>query len=111
MPDAAALPLQYRLLRGIVRAVVRLFFRKVAVAGTHHVPTDRGGLLVAWHPNGLIDPALILSTVPGRIVFGARDGLLRWPVVGAMMRGLGTVPIYRSIDQEGMSPDERRAHT
>ena len=45
MPDAAALPLQYRLLRGIVRAVVRLFFRKVAVAGTHHVPTDRGGLL------------------------------------------------------------------
>ncbi|PAP81507.1 hypothetical protein B1759_09340 [Rubrivirga sp. SAORIC476] len=109
MPDAAALPLQYRLLRGIVRAVVRLFFRKVAVAGTHHVPTDRGGLLVAWHPNGLIDPALILSTVPGRIVFGARDGLLRWPVVGAMMRGLGTVPIYRSIDQEGMSPDERRA--
>lgn len=92
-----------------MRGVVRLFFREVAVAGRVNVPADRGGLLVAWHPNGLIDPALILSTVPGRIVFGARDGLLRWPIVGPMMRGLGTVPIYRAADQEGMSPDERRA--
>ncbi len=103
------MPLQYRVLRALVRAVVRLFFRDVAVAGTRHVPSDRGGLLVAWHPNGLIDPALILSTVPGRIVFGARDGLLRWPVVGPMMRALGTVPIYRAADQEAMTAEERRA--
>ena len=111
MPPVARprLPLRYRLLRGVVRAVVRVFFREVVVAGQANVPADRGGLLVAWHPNGLIDPALILATVPGRIVFGARDGLLRWPVVGPMMRGLGTVPIYRAADQEGMSPDERRA--
>ncbi|WP_420455914.1 1-acyl-sn-glycerol-3-phosphate acyltransferase [Rubrivirga sp.] len=109
MPDAAPLPFRYRALRAVVRAVVRLFFRDVAVAGTHHVPQDRGGLLVAWHPNGLIDPALILSTVPGRIVFGARDGLLRWPVVGPMMRALGTVPIYRAVDQDAMTPEERRA--
>ena len=103
------LPFRYRFLRGVVRGVVRLFFREVAVAGTWNVPKDRGGLLVAWHPNGLIDPALILATVPGRIVFGARDGLLRWPVVGPVMRALGTVPIYRAVDQEAMSPDERRA--
>ncbi len=103
------LPFRYRALRAVVRAVVWLFFRDVAVTGAWHVPHDRGGLLVAWHPNGLIDPALILSSFPGRIVFGARDGLLRWPVVGPMMRALGTVPIYRSIDQESMTPDQRRA--
>ena len=103
------LPFRYRFLRGVVRGIVRLFFREVAVAGRSNVPADRGGLLVAWHPNGLIDPALILATVPGRIVFGARDGLLRWPIVGPMMRGLGTVPIYRAADQEGMSPEQRRA--
>lgn len=103
------LSLHYRMLRGIVRGIVRLFFRDVAVAGHQNVPSDRGGLLVAWHPNGLIDPALILATFPGRIVFGARDGLLRWPLVGRLIRGLGTVPIYRAADQEGMSPAERRA--
>ncbi|MGB3542932.1 1-acyl-sn-glycerol-3-phosphate acyltransferase [Rubrivirga sp.] len=99
----------YRFLRGIVRTIVKLFYRDVTVEGTEHVPLDRGGLLVAWHPNGLIDPALILSSFPGQVVFGARDGLLRWPIVGPMMRGLGTVPIYRAVDQEGMSVEERRA--
>lgn len=94
-------PRLYRALRGIVRVGLRLFFREVAVEGQRHVPADRGGLLVAWHPNGIVDPAVILSHFPGRLVFGARDGLLRWPVVGTLMRGLGTVPIYRAEDRSG----------
>lgn len=102
-------PLLYRLLRGIVRALMRVFFREIVVEGRANVPTDRGGLLVAWHPNGIIDPALILSTVPGQIVFGARHGLLRWPLVGWVMRRLGTVPIYRAQDAPGDDPATRRA--
>lgn len=88
--------------------MLRVFFREIAVEGTAHIPRDRGGLLVAWHPNGLIDPALIITHFPGRIVFGARDGLLRWPLIGWMMRRLGTVPIYRAADQAGMSDEARR---
>ncbi len=88
----------YRALRAVVRHLLHLFFREVAVTGARHVPLDRGGLLVAGHPNGVIDPAVILSGFPGRLVFGARDGLLAWPVLGALMRGLGTVPIYRAAD-------------
>lgn len=53
---------------------------------------------MAWHPNGVVDPAVILSRFPRRLVFGARAGLLRWPIVGPLMRGLGTVPIYRAED-------------
>ena len=100
-------PLVYRALRAFVRGLMRVFFREVAVAGRRHVPEAAGGLLVAWHPNGIVDPALILSTFPGRIVFGARHGLLKWPLLGALMRGLGTVPIYR--DQDGGDPEARRA--
>ena len=102
------LPLRYRLLRGLVRLVVRVFFREVTVEGRDRVPGDRGGVLVAWHPNGLIDPALILSAFPGRVVFGARDGLLRWPVVGPLIRALA-VPIYRPQDGGERSEAERRA--
>ncbi len=92
-----------------MRFVLRVFFREIAVEGREHVPRDRGGLLVAWHPNGLIDPALILAHFPGPLVFGARDGLLRWPLVGWMMRRLGTVPVYRAADQGAMSDEARRA--
>ena len=102
-------PLLYRVLRALVRGLVRLFFRRVDVEGRWRVPLDRGGLLVAWHPNGIIDPAVILASFPAQVVFGARDGLLRWPVVGAVMRGLGTVPIFRSQDQAALSDAERRA--
>ncbi len=103
------LPLVYRLLRGVVRALVRVFFREIVVEGEGAVPSGRGGLLVAWHPNGIVDPALILATFPGQVVFGARHGLLRWPVVGTLMRGLGTVPIYRAQDSAADDPEARRA--
>ena len=102
-------PRAYTNLVRFVRFLMRIFFREVACEGSEHVPSDRGGLLVAWHPNGLIDPALIMTHFPGRIVFGARDGLLRWPLIGWMMRQIDTVPIYRASDNKSMSVEDRRA--
>ncbi len=93
------LPRDYRILRSCVRILTRVFFREIACEGAGRVPRDRGGLVVAWHPNGLVDPALILANFPGRIIFGARHGLFRWPVLGFLMRRLGTVPIYRFSDE------------
>lgn len=102
-------PVVYRALRALVRGIMRVFFREIAVAGRTNVPEAAGGLLVAWHPNGIVDPALILSTFPGQIVFGARHGLLKWPLLGSLMRGLGTVPIYRAQDAGTTDPEARRA--
>jgi len=72
----------YRRLRRGLAFIVWLFFRRVEVVGLENLPTDRGGIFVAGHPNGLIDPALILTAFPGQVVFGARHGLFRWPVIG-----------------------------
>ncbi|GAB5537479.1 MAG: hypothetical protein Rubg2KO_37280 [Rubricoccaceae bacterium] len=102
-------PFTYRVIVGMVRWVMRLFFRRIEVAGRENVPLDRGGLLVAWHPNGLIDPALIVTQFPGHAVFGARDGLLRWPILGWAMRAMGTVPIYRPQDNANQTEEARRA--
>lgn len=95
---------------GVVRLLVRLFFRRVVVAGGEHLPATGGGLLVAWHPNGLVDPALLLAHTPRRVVFGARHGLFRVPLLGALMRAIGTVPIYRAQDAADVMGDaaERR---
>ena len=87
---------------------MRLFFREISCEGRERIPTDGAGLVVSWHPNGLIDPALILAYFPGKIVFGARHGLFAWPALGWLMRRVGTVPIYRAADRSRMSLEERR---
>jgi 1-acyl-sn-glycerol-3-phosphate acyltransferase len=91
------------------RVVVRLYFRGVEVSGLSNVPADRGGIVVAWHPNGLIDPGLILTHFPRRVVFGARHGLFKWPILGQAMRAIGTVPIFRAVDMKDRDPEARRA--
>ena len=92
----------------LVQFLVGLFFRRVQVSGAENVPGTGGGILIAWHPNGLVDPALIISGFPRRVVFGARHGLFSWPLVGRLMRALGTVPIYRASDLKGADDATRR---
>ncbi|MGB5694532.1 MAG: 1-acyl-sn-glycerol-3-phosphate acyltransferase [Polyangiales bacterium] len=95
----------------LVRFLVGLFFRRIEVSGVEHVPPSGGGILIAWHPNGLVDPALIVSAFPRPVVFGARHGLFRWPLIGRLMRALGTVPIYRAADlQDGDVQTRREAN-
>ncbi|HEX2679240.1 MAG TPA: 1-acyl-sn-glycerol-3-phosphate acyltransferase, partial [Polyangiales bacterium] len=83
---------------GFFRALSRAFFRRIEVSGLENVPARGGGLVVAWHPNGVVDPVLLATQSPRPIVFGARHGLFAIPVLGGMMRALGTVPIYRAAD-------------
>jgi len=91
-----------------LRRLLRFFFHHIEVAGVENVPRNRGGVLVAWHPNGLLDPGLILAHFPRRVVFGARHGLLRWPLLGWLLRRIGTVPIYRPQDVGGPRDEQAR---
>ncbi|MFT5683620.1 MAG: 1-acyl-sn-glycerol-3-phosphate acyltransferase [Myxococcota bacterium] len=90
-----------------LRFIVRRYFREVEVTGLENLPEDGGGLLVSWHPNGMIDPGLILTHFPRQVIFGARDGLFRWPGLGWMMKKMGAVPIYRAMDQKTKDPESR----
>ena len=104
----SALPETYARLRRALRLLVRVFFKRLEVVGLENVPADRGGILVAWHPNGLVDPALILAAFPHQVVFGARHGLFQIPLLGHLVRALGTVPIYRRHDTDTGSTGERQ---
>ncbi|HEX6200283.1 MAG TPA: 1-acyl-sn-glycerol-3-phosphate acyltransferase [Thermoanaerobaculia bacterium] len=97
-----------RVVRALIGRLLRLFFRRIEVAGLEHVPAGVGGVLIAWHPNGLLDPALILTQFPRRVVFGARHGLFAWPGLGRLLRYLGTVPIYRPQDAGGLRDEAAR---
>ncbi len=99
----------YRIVRKGIRIILKSFFRQLDIAGLEYIPKDRGGILVSWHPNGLVDPALMLTSFPHELVFGARHGLFRWPLLGRMLVLLGVVPIYRTQDLKNTDPEKRRA--
>jgi 1-acyl-sn-glycerol-3-phosphate acyltransferase len=98
----------YRALVFAVRVLLGTFFRRIEVSGLENVPESSGGLIVAWHPNALVDPALIFTSCPAQVVFGARHGLFAWPVIGRIMRAIGAVPIYRAQDLPRGASDESR---
>ena len=105
---ARLIPETYRQLRRWLELIVRIFFRRVEVIGLEHVPAEGGGILVAWHPNGLVDPVLILTTFPHQVVFGARHTLFKYPLLGRFVKALGTVPIYRRMDTSPDRVEEQR---
>ncbi len=98
----------YAFIERFVHLLLRLFFRRVEVTGLEHVPAEGGGLVVSWHPNGMIDPALIFESMPRPVVFGARHGLFRVPVLGGLLRAVGTVAIYRAMDAGRGGAEARR---
>ncbi len=88
-------------IRRLVRILCGAFFREVEVIGDDDVPRDRGVLFIAWHPNGMLDPMLMVATAPRHPHFGARHGIFRWPGLAYLLRRAGVVPVYRAMDLGG----------
>ncbi len=111
MSDTSATPKQGRFTfqqaKRFVSLLVGLFFRRITIQGTEHFPKDRGGILVSWHPNGMVDPGLIIHACPRRVVFGARHGLFKIPLLGPLMRAAGAVPVFRAVDM-AQTKDQKR---
>ncbi len=84
--------------RGLVRALARFYYPRIEVTGSELIPREGPVLLVANHPNSLMDPVL-LGIAAGRPVrLMAKAPLFDVPVMGAVLRALGMVPAYRGSD-------------
>jgi 1-acyl-sn-glycerol-3-phosphate acyltransferase len=91
---------------------VRTFYRLTVSGGT--VPRTGPVLLVANHPNSLMDPALVAAVAGRAVRFLAKAPLFTDPMVGFLVRGSGSIPVYRRADgaPEGSNDDTfRAAHT
>ena len=87
-----------RFLTALFRLLLRIFFRRIEVAGLENVPDDRPVIYAVNHPNGLVDPLFILCFAPRPISFLAKAPLLRTPVIGYLVRTFESVPVYRKQD-------------
>lgn len=88
-----------RLLTAALGVVVRIFFRRVDVAGREHVPPQGPVIFAGNHPNALVDPVLLLVHAGRPVSFLAKEPLFRTPVIGALVRALASIPVYRRMDQ------------
>ena len=86
----------------LARLAVRTFYRVDRVGP--RLP-DGSVLLVANHPNGILDPAVIQTTAGRRVRFLAKSTLFRRHPLSLFVRHSGAIPVYRHMD---VGADTRR---
>lgn len=86
------------------RVATQIFYR-VARIGSR-VP-DGPVLLVANHPNSLMDPAIVAATAGRPVRFLAKSTLFHGHALSAFIRRSGAIPVYRRVDGVDMSKNEK----
>lgn len=85
-----------RIVAWIARAVARLFYRITRIGS----PVPVGPvLLLANHPNALLDPALVWATAGRTIRFLAKSTLFSRHPLAIIVRNSGAIPVYRRQDE------------
>ena len=86
---------------GICNTAVRLFYRFEALGPA---PPGSGPLLlVANHPNSLVDPALVTAAAGRSVRFLAKAPLFTHPLIGWLIRASGAIPVYRRSDDPSLA--------
>ena len=86
------------LMRALARAVVRLFYHRVDVAGVERVPRSGPLVIVANHRNALIDPLILIATLPRALRPLAKAPLFRHPLLAPFLYLAGALPVHRRAD-------------
>lgn len=105
MPRSVA----YRAVASVAQAAVSLFYSHIEITGLEHVDPRRPTLYAPTHPNSIIDPLLLVLFEDRPLRFVARDGLFRVPLLGAVLRAVGAIPVRRRMDHEGAKVDNAQA--
>ena len=87
--------------------LLRIFFRRIEVAGLARFPGDGPAIVVLNHPNGLVDPAVLLCLSPRPVSFVAKAPLFDMPIVGFLTRAIESIPVWRRED-EGAASEKTR---
>lgn len=92
----------YRAFRAVAALALRLFFRlEPAVDPTRALALEGPVIFVGNHPNGLVDPGILLILARRHVTFLAKEPLFRMPVLGAILRGMDALPVFRKQDGPG----------
>lgn len=85
-------------LRQIIFWLVELYYPRLEVNGIEKVPANKPVLFVANHPNGLLDPLLIMLGMKREVAFLAMSKLFRTAFGRFFLNTFGAIPVYRRKD-------------
>lgn len=80
----------------VVGSAVELFYRRRVLDG--RIPETGPVLLVANHPNALIDPIIVMNSTRRRVRMLAKAPLFSMPGISILVKGLDCLPVYRAKD-------------
>jgi 1-acyl-sn-glycerol-3-phosphate acyltransferase len=88
-----------RIVRFAILQLVRLFYPRIELRARHNLPERGAALFVANHPNGLLDPLVIMSGIGRHVSFLAKSTFFRNPVGRLLMGAFAALPVYRQRDE------------
>jgi glycerol-3-phosphate O-acyltransferase/dihydroxyacetone phosphate acyltransferase len=95
------------LLRALCLFAVRVFYRTIALGGIERLPEQGPCIVVANHPNGLLDPVVTRIALGRRLAFLAKSTLFGNPAGRAATKAFDAIPVYRHKDKADTSQNER----
>ena len=88
----------YYCVKVYIKLALFFYCNKIKINGLDNIPKKGAVLLVANHPNGLIDPLLIASSIQRKTHFLVRAAVFKNPNVAKLLNWLGMMPVYRRRD-------------
>jgi 1-acyl-sn-glycerol-3-phosphate acyltransferase len=82
----------------LFRRIIGVYFREIEVTGNLPQPDTAGRIFLSNHTNAIVDPILVLTTAPARIVPVAKSTLWKTPGLRWLLDQVGAVPIQRRRD-------------
>jgi glycerol-3-phosphate O-acyltransferase/dihydroxyacetone phosphate acyltransferase len=83
----------------LVHALVRLYYPRIEVEGASDDPVGDGPcMVVANHPNGLLDPVVLRVALDRPLGFLAKHTLFENPVLLPFLEAFRAIPVYRAKD-------------
>jgi glycerol-3-phosphate O-acyltransferase/dihydroxyacetone phosphate acyltransferase len=93
-------------IRFLTLRLVRLFYPRIEVDGWEYLPRRGPVLFVLNHPNGLLDPLVLMAGLGRHVRFLAKSTFFGNPVGRWLMGAFGALPVYRQRD-EGLAGGPR----
>ena len=91
----------YATLRAIGGIALHWYYRDVEVLGSERLPADAPVILVANHPNALVDALAIGHAVPRQVRLTAKGTFFDHPLLGPLFRAIGIIPLHRASEAGG----------